>query len=124
MFKVLVVEDDQFLRTAYKNVLDRENFEVKIAEDGEEGLKIANSWKPNIIMLDLLMPGVDGIEFLKRFEAKKHPKTRVIVFSNLSLTEKVNQAMELGASDFKTKANFTPKEMVALIHEKYEQSKK
>lgn len=115
MARVLVVEDDHFLRNAYNNVLSKENFEVKIAENGTIALEIAATWKPDVIMLDLLMPGVDGIEFLRQFNAKAHPETKVIVFSNLSLPEKVNEAIALGAADFKTKANFTPKEMVQLI---------
>jgi DNA-binding NtrC family response regulator len=117
MAKILVVEDDQFLRNAYNNILGKENFEVKIAENGTVGLQVAEEWRPDVIMLDLLMPGVDGIEFLKRFDAKAHPYTRVIVFSNMSLPEKVNEAIALGAADFKTKANFTPKDMVTLIRD-------
>ena len=115
MSRVLVVEDDQFLRNAYHNILDKENFEVQIAENGTVGLKIAKEWRPDLIMLDLLMPGIDGIEFLKQFDAKAHPETKIIVFSNLSLQEKVNDAIALGAADFKTNANFTPKDMIALI---------
>lgn len=117
MARVLIVEDDQFLRNAYNNVLSKENFDVKVAENGHIGLEIANGWKPDVIMLDMLMPGMDGVEFLKQYDAKSKPDVKIIVFSNMSIPEKVNEAISLGAIDYKTKANFTPKEMVNFIRE-------
>lgn len=115
--KILIVEDDKFLRQAYQNILSKENFDVKLAINGREGVDIAQAWKPNLVLLDLLMPELDGIGFLKKFDAKNHPETKIIVFSNLSLPEKVNEAIALGAVNFKTKAMFTPREMIALIRE-------
>lgn len=117
MSRILIVEDDQFLRKAYNNVLNKENFEVKVAENGTIALEVAASWKPDLIMLDMLMPGIDGVEFLKRYDAKSKPDVKIIVFSNMSIPEKVNEALQLGAIDYKTKANFTPKEMVNLIRQ-------
>ena len=118
MTKILIVEDDPFLRKAYINILTKENFEVDFAEDGEQGLAKAENWKPDLIMLDMLMPKVDGIEFLRQFDIKgKHPDTKVIAFSNMSVPEKVNEAVALGVSNYKTKAFFSPKEMVGLIRE-------
>lgn len=118
MAKILIVEDDPFLRNAYQNVLSKEGFEVLLASDGEEGLTMAESGDPDLIILDMLMPVMDGLEFLKRFDVKrKHPNTKIIVFSNMSIQEKINQALELGAINYKTKAFFSPKEMVSLIRE-------
>jgi CheY-like chemotaxis protein len=115
--KILIVEDDKFLRQAYNNILSNQSFDVKIAADGKEGLDIANAWKPDVVLLDLLMPVMDGIDFLKAFNAPEHPETKIIVFSNLSMPEKVNEAITLGAVNFKTKAMFTPREMIALIRD-------
>lgn len=115
--KILIVEDDKFLRQAYNNILSKENFEVKIAISGKEGLEVAQTWQPHLILLDMLMPEMDGIGFLKAFDAPSHPETKIIVFSNLSLPEKVNEAITLGAVNFKTKAMFTPREMIALIRD-------
>lgn len=117
MVRVLIVEDDQFLRNAYNNVLNKENFDVKIAENGIVALGVTKNWKPDIIMLDMLMPGMDGVEFLKQYDAKSKPEVKIIIFSNMSIPEKVNEALALGAVDYKTKANFTPKEMVSLIRQ-------
>ncbi len=115
--KILIVEDDKFLRQAYQNILAKESFDVKLAINGSEGLDIALVWKPDLVMLDLLMPEMDGIGFLKAFDAHAHPETKIIVFSNLSLPEKVNEAINLGAVNFKTTAMFTPREMIALIRD-------
>lgn len=115
--KILIVEDDKFLRQAYNNILNKENFDVKIAINGKEGLELAQTWKPHLVLLDMLMPEMDGIGFLKAFDALSHPETKIIVFSNLSMPEKVNEAISLGAVNFKTKAMFTPHEMIALIRD-------
>lgn len=118
MAKILIVEDDAFLRKAYVNILTKENFEVEVAADGNDALAKATANEPDLIILDILMPGMDGIEFLKQYDVKnKHPNVKVIVFSNLSIQDKVNEAVELGASNYKTKAFFTPKEMVQLIRD-------
>lgn len=118
MPKVLIIEDDPFLRNAYNNILTKEGFEVILSEDGQEGLETANANEPDLIILDMLMPNMDGLEFLKAFDGpNKHPKTKIIVFSNMSIQDKINEALSLGATNYKTKAFFSPKEMVALIRE-------
>jgi DNA-binding NtrC family response regulator len=113
--KILIVEDDKFLRNAYQNILKRENLEVRLAINGKEGVEIADEWGPNLVLLDLLMPEMDGIGFLKAFDAKNKPDTKIIVFSNLALPAKIDEAISLGAVNFKTKAMYTPKEMISLI---------
>lgn len=116
MSKILIVEDDQFLRKVYGNVLEKEGFEYEVATNGQEGLEKAESFQPDLIMLDMLMPGMDGIEFLRTYDLKeKHPDVKVIVFSNMMIQEKIDEAISLGASDYKTKSLFSPKEMMELI---------
>lgn len=115
MLKVLIVEDDNSLRQAYDNILSNHGFDVKLAQDGKVGATIALEWNPDVVLLDLLMPEMDGIGFLKAFDALGHPKTKIIVFSNLSLPEKIEEAIQLGAISWQVKAMFTPKEMIDLI---------
>jgi len=116
--KILIIEDDAILQSAYDTVLTMEGYETKTAPDGVEGLGIAQEWDPNVILLDMLMPNLNGLEFLKAFDPKtKHPNTKIIVFSNMSVPSDVKDAMGLGASKYLTKSSFTPKEMVTIIKE-------
>ncbi len=118
MAKILIVEDDAILQSAYNTVLSMEGFEVFTAPDGVEGLRVANEQSPDVILLDMLMPNLNGIDFLRSYDVKtKHPNSRVIVFSNISVPESMKEAMQLGAVKYLTKASFTPKEMVAVIKE-------
>lgn len=106
--KILVVEDDEFLFDAYRLKLEKENFEVAIAHDGEEALKQADLFKPDLIILDIVMPKMDGIETLKRL--KKNPRTSsipIIIASNVDQAEKVNECKQLGAVDYFVKSNIT-----------------
>ncbi|HUC87075.1 MAG TPA: response regulator [Candidatus Saccharimonadales bacterium] len=115
---VLLVEDDAVLRSAYETVLEMEGYRVKIAIDGLEALKLAQSEEFDVILLDMLMPNLGGLEFLQAFEAKtKHPATKIIVFSNMSVPSDVKDAMQLGATKYLTKSSFTPKEMESIITE-------
>ena len=116
MSKVLVVEDDEMLRKVYTHILEKENFEVASAATGKDALEQADSFQPDLIILDILMPEMDGLEFLRQYDVRnKHPEVKVIVFSNLASTQRINEAVELGAVNYKTKALFSPKEMIELI---------
>jgi DNA-binding NarL/FixJ family response regulator len=118
MSKVLIVEDDPILRSAYVTVLTMEGFEVRDAPDGLEGIRLAKEIEPDIILLDMLMPNLGGVEFLRAYKLKEeHPNVKVIVFSNISVPEQMAEVMALGATRYLTKSQFTPKEMVAAIRE-------
>ena len=83
-YKILIVEDDKFVRELIVQKLTEEKFEVSSAKDGEEGVKKAESEKPDLILLDLILPGIDGFEVLSRI--RKNPETEkisIIVLSNL-----------------------------------------
>ena len=117
MTKILLIEDDPFIRGAYEKILIKESYEVLVAKDGKEGLRKAQANKPDLIILDMLMPEMDGMQFLESFDQKnKHPNIKVVVLSNMLIQDKVNRAMELGASAFKTKALFSPQELIELIN--------
>lgn len=117
MTKILLIEDDPFIRGVYEKILLKESFDVLVAKDGKEGLKKAKADVPDLIILDMLMPEMDGIQFLEAYDQKnKHPDVKIVVLSNMLVQDKVNRALELGASAFKTKALFSPQELIDLIN--------
>lgn len=114
---ILIVEDDEFLRSLTAKRLEKEAYKVEAAVDGENGITMMESKKPDLILLDLLLPGLDGFEVLKR--AKSNDATKhipVIIFSNLGQKEDIEKAKTLGANDFLIKANFTLDDVVTKIH--------
>lgn len=114
--KVLIVDDDAFLSGIYATKLELEGFQVVTARDGEEGLKAAGSEKPDIILLDVLMPKLDGFEALKRLKQDESTKgIPVIMLTNLGQKEDIEQALEAGAQDYLIKAHFVPAEAVEKI---------
>lgn len=116
--KILIVEDEQSLNEAYQMVLESEGYEIHAAYDGEQALKITEKIEPDLILLDLRMPKVGGIEFLKQYEAStKHPNVKIIIFSNLDTQKEIEEAYKLGAQKYILKAWASPKELVRLVEE-------
>lgn len=116
--KVLVVEDDQFLRDLIIKKLEEEGFATKQAVDGEEGLRLIREEKPNIVLLDLILPGIDGFELLKQVKADASlSNIPILILSNLGQKDDVDRAFELGAKDYLIKAHFTPGEIVQRVRE-------
>lgn len=116
MKKILVVEDEQVLRDAYVSILLAEGFEVTYARDGAEALLSLRESKPDLILLDILMPKLDGIEFMKKSKLKqKYPKIKVITFSNLSDTERLDEITKLGSTINILKSSYTPKQLVSTV---------
>ncbi len=114
---VLVIEDDKFLRELLVRKLSGEGFEVKNAIDAEIAFAVLAERTPDIILLDLILPGVDGFEILTRIKANpKIANIPVIILSNLGQKDDLEKAMALGAKDFMVKANFTLDEIVAKVH--------
>ncbi len=117
--KVLIVEDDEFLRTLTAKRLEKEGYGLAVAVDGDTALNVAIEAKPDLILLDLLLPGIDGFEVLKRIRANDElKKVPVIVFSNLGQREDVEKATQLGADDFLVKANFTLDDLVVKLNDR------
>lgn len=116
--KVLVVEDETFLVKIYSVKLKKEGFDVSIATDGEEAVKLAAEVKPDLILLDLILPKLNGFEALERMRTNPVNKTTpVLVLSNLGQEEDIKRATALGASDYLVKANFSIQDIVAKIKE-------
>lgn len=116
--KILVVEDETFLVKIYSVKLKKEGFDVEIAMDGEAALDAAAKFKPHLILLDLILPKLNGfetLEALRKNDATK--KTPVIVLSNLGQDEDITRAESLGADDYLVKANFSIQDVVAKIRD-------
>ena len=113
---VLIVEDDEFLRSLAAKKLAQDGFDVKVAVDGENAVTVAKDTKPSLIVLDLILPGMDGFDVLEKIKAEDALKSvPVIVFSNLGQKEDVDRAQYLGASDFLVKSNFTLDDLLEKI---------
>jgi len=116
MPKVLIVEDDQFLAELITKKLDEEGFDVVYAADGEKGWVAAQKDKPDIILLDLLLPGIDGFEVMENIKKDENlSKIPIIVISNYGQESKIQRAMSLGAKDYLVKANFTTGEIADKV---------
>jgi DNA-binding response OmpR family regulator len=114
--KILIIEDDKFLRELMARKLKEEGFAIDEAVDGEEGLRKSKEGKPNLILLDLILPGIDGFEVLAKI--KQDPETKsipVIILSNLGQKEDIEKGIKLGAVDYLVKAHFTPGEIIEKI---------
>lgn len=115
-YSVLIIEDDKFLRSLLVLKLKTEHFSVIEAVDGEEGLEKMKKEKPDIVVLDLILPGIDGFTFLE--EVKKDTvigSIPVIVLSNLGQREDIERARALGARDYLIKAQLAPIEIIEKI---------
>ena len=113
---ILIVEDDKFLRDLLSRKLKNSGYEVEEAVDGKEALKKSKEKKFEIILLDLVLPGINGFEILE--EIKKDSETSnipVIILSNLGQEEEVEKGLRLGADDYLIKAHFTPDEIINKI---------
>ncbi len=116
MAQILIVEDDKFLRELIAKKLIKEGYEVEEAIDGEDGVRKAKKIMPDLILLDLILPGIDGFEVLKRIkEDEKTASIPVVILSNLGQKDEIEKGLNLGAVDFLIKAHFTPEEIVEKI---------
>ncbi len=114
--KILIVEDDRFLRELISRKLQTENYQICEAIDGEEGVRAAKAEKPDLVLMDLILPGIDGFEALTRIKQEKETAAiPVIILSNLGQKEDIERGLKLGAADYMIKAHFTPKEVVEKI---------
>lgn len=113
--KILVIEDDHALSDAFSIVLSKEGYKVDCARDGQEGLEYTQTATYDLILLDLLMPVLDGKGFLKKFDNTTH--TPIIVFSNLDAKDDIEEALQLGATRYMLKSWASPQKLVELVKE-------
>jgi len=116
MANILIVEDDKDLNNAYKIILESEGHTVEAAFNGQEALKKLKDFTPDLILLDLLMPIMGGLEFLQRYDlAKKHPKVKVLIFTNMENSPEVTEAYELGVHRIIIKSWTAPQNLARVI---------
>lgn len=114
--RILIVEDDDFLLQMYAAKLELENFTVYSATTGTQGLKIAQKESPDLILLDLNLPEMDGFTVLKYLKDDQANKDiPVLVLTNFSQKENIDRCLDLGAEDYLIKAHFVPSEVIAKI---------
>ncbi len=120
---VLIIEDEAGFQLIYRGVLENEGYEVLGAQSGEKGLELAIEKKPDIILLDLILPGLSGYEVLEKIRTNKITKDiPVIVFSIMGEHEKIKKALELGANYYRVKGINSPKEILGQIQAILEKS--
>jgi DNA-binding response OmpR family regulator len=116
MNKILIVEDDQLVANIYRNKFAVDGYQAEVALDGEAGFELIKSFQPDIVILDLMIPKISGLELLKKIRAEAHLKQLpVVVFSNTYLSNMVQDAWKAGATKCLSKANCTPKQVLEVI---------
>jgi two-component system alkaline phosphatase synthesis response regulator PhoP len=116
MAKIVIVEDDSMIAEIYKKKFSESGFEVLMAVSGDEVLNLAKKEKIDVILLDLIMPKMDGFEVTKNLRSGNFdPNIKIIIFSNLNQAEDKEKAMNLGANGFIVKSSYNPSELVAEV---------
>ncbi|MDD2696568.1 MAG: response regulator [Candidatus Pacebacteria bacterium] len=114
--KILFIEDESALQKTFGEILKQEGYETISALDGEIGLRLAKENKPNIILLDLILPKIHGFDVLKKLKEDNETKEiPVIVLTNLEGLEDVEKALELGATTYLVKTQYSLEEVVQKI---------
>jgi len=117
MKKILLVEDEEIMIDLLQKKIIREGYEVFIARDGEEGLKVMGEKKPDLVLLDIIMPKKSGFEVMEEMRKKSEfKKIPVIVISNSGQPVELDEARKLGAQDWLIKTEFDPQELVDKIN--------
>lgn len=118
MKRILLIEDDIFLTDIYTTKLEEAGFSVTVAEDGEKALRKLGEEKPDLVILDIVLPQVNGWEILEKIKSEPKLKgLKVIILSNLGQKEEVEKGMDLGSIKYLIKAHYTPSEIVKEIKE-------
>jgi two-component system alkaline phosphatase synthesis response regulator PhoP len=116
MKKILIIEDDQVIANIYRNKFSVEGFNVEVAFDGEVGLEMVKAFRPDLIVLDLMLPKVTGVEIIKLVRGQpEFEKTPILVFSNTYLTNLVQDAWKAGATKCLSKSNCTPRHLLEAV---------
>ena len=114
--KILIIEDEKLLLEMYQSRFEKEGYQVLTATTGRPGLKLAKEEKPDLIILDILMPRTDGYEVIKKVrEDAQIKKIPILVLSNLGQQEEINKGLKLGADDYIVKTDITPSELINKV---------
>ncbi|MEK7658694.1 MAG: response regulator [Patescibacteria group bacterium] len=119
---ILIVEDDEFLRGLISKKLLAEDFKISVAVDGGEAVKKIKEEKPDLILLDLILPVMNGFEVLSKIKKDSSINSiPVVILSNLGEKEDIDKGLELGAIDYFVKAQLTPEEIVVKVKNIFEE---
>ena len=118
-YKILIIDDEKMLLQMYKTKFEKEGFQVAIEENGLDGLNRAVEMKPDIILLDMMMPGIDGMETLKGFRECTSLDVIIVIFSNLNQDKSIDlqNIKEKGADACLIKANHSPSQVAEKVKE-------
>jgi CheY-like chemotaxis protein len=118
MKKILIIEDDEILANIYRNKLAVEHYQVEVSNSGESGLALMRSFKPHMILLDLMLPQMPGVEVIKHVRSEEDfAKLPIVVFSNTYLTNLIQEAWKAGATKCLSKARCSPKDVVEIVRQ-------
>jgi len=116
MKNILIIEDDQIVANVYRNKLAVEGYKVEVASDGEAGLRIMRTFHPELIILDLMLPTISGVDVIKEIRSEPDfAKVPIIVFSNTYLTNLIQDAWRAGANKCLSKSSCTPKDVIEVV---------
>lgn len=116
--RVLVVEDDQYLRDLYVEILSAENYTVESALEGIEGYQKMHEGGYELVLLDIMLPQMDGLKILEKLKNEtppKQPNKKIVVLSNLGQESAITQLLSLGASGYMIKSEHTPDQVIAKV---------
>lgn len=122
---ILVIEDDFFIRELYQRQLQKEGYKVEVAGDGTEGLEQSQKMQPNLILLDIMLPKLNGLDLLRTLKAK--PETKdipVILLTNLGQDSVIKEGFQLGAAGYLIKSAYTPSQVVEEVKRFLNEDKK
>ncbi|OQA39671.1 MAG: Transcriptional regulatory protein AfsQ1 [Parcubacteria group bacterium ADurb.Bin316] len=118
--KILIIEDERGLAEMYKLKFEKEGYIVLIAGDGESGIKIAREELPDLVLLDIVMPGLDGFDVLRTLRSDYRTENlKIFVFSNLGQDDEIERGLQEGADKYLIKANLTPGQLLQKIEEAF-----
>ena len=116
--KILIIDDDPFIADMYVLKFKGEGFEIEAANDGKIGMERAAKMKPDVILLDVVMPGIDGFDVLQKLRGDASlGRPKIIFLTNFGQREDIERGMKLGADGYIIKAHFTPSEVSAKVKE-------
>lgn len=117
MAKILVIEDDTYIRDLYEEILKGEGYEVTVAVDGEDGVVKARDGGYDLVLLDVMMPKLNGLQVLQKLneQAPQVPNKKIVLLTNLAQDPVVTEALKTGASDFLLKADLNPGQLVEKV---------
>jgi DNA-binding response OmpR family regulator len=117
MKKICIVEDEKNIAEMYRVLFKQEGYEVRCAYDGEEGLKMIKEFKPDLVLLDLMLPKINGFDVLKKLKCQRlNDRMVVCVLSNLDQRDDMEKVFELGANHYFVKSHITPRKLMDRLY--------